>query len=289
MPAPLEAPPPVEQKPAASVPPPVPGFATPASYSPSPPAQPAYQPAAQMPAATRTGLPLVAVMGLASGVGATTLAVNLGLGVMQFGRSCVVDFHQQAGQVAVQLKMVPPRATWVDLANPTQPLDKRRIGGSLMLDHAAGVAVLAAPLGPTRSRLSNDVVNYLFSVLSEGFRRIIVDLPTALDDMTVSALMNASHVVLVIGDDPADLATLPDVYQAVQELGIPGIQHIVINRTRPNGVSHDAVMRAVNHPITADIPYEPAQVNAVTDGMPLVMSRPDSLFSKTVLHLARQL
>lgn len=289
-PAPLEAPPPVQQKSAPSNTSPAP---TSASYSPPPspsPVQAAFQqPAQQMPAPAQTGLPLVAVMGLASGVGATTLAVNLGLGVMQFGRSCIVDFHQQAGQVAVQLKMVPPRATWVDLANPSQALDKRRIGGSLMLDHAAGVAVLAAPLGPTRSRLSYDVVNYLFSVLAEGFRRLIVDLPTALDDMTVAALTNASHVVLVVGDDPADLATIPDVYQAVQELGIRGMQHIVINRTRPSGVSHEAVMRALNHPITADIPYEPAQVDAVTNGMPLVMSRPDSLFSKTVLHLARQL
>jgi MinD-like ATPase involved in chromosome partitioning or flagellar assembly len=64
---------------------------------------------------------------------------------------------------------------------------------------------------------------------------------------------------------------------------------LVINRTRPHGVSHEEVMRTVNQLITADIPYEPGQVNALSEGKPLVMSRPDSLFSRAVLHLARQL
>jgi MinD-like ATPase involved in chromosome partitioning or flagellar assembly len=157
------------------------------------------------------------------------------------------------------------------------------------MDHAAGVAVLGAPLGPTRSRLSGEALQYIFSVLSEGFRRIVADVPTAFDDMTLATLYNASHVVLVVGDNPADVTTIPDVYHAIQDLRLPAVQHIVINRTRPSGVSHDVVMHALNHPITADIPYEISQVDALNQGTPLVMLRPDSLFSKTILHLSRQL
>jgi CheY-like chemotaxis protein len=289
-PAPLEAPPP---SPAEEP------FAPPKGIRPlTPPSQPTTQPAAYQPAAPAagytppampTGVPLIAVVGLASGVGVTTLAVNLALGVMQFGRSCIVDLHQQAGQVAVQLKLIPPRSTWVDLATLTEQMDKRKIGGTLMMDHAAGVAVLGAPLGPTRSRLSGEALQYIFSVLSEGFRRIVADVPTAFDDMTLATLYNASHVVLVVGDNPADVTTIPDVYHAIQDLRLPAVQHIVINRTRPSGVSHDVVMHALNHPITADIPYEISQVDALNQGTPLVMLRPDSLFSKTILHLSRQL
>ena len=77
------------------------------------------EPTAPMPAATRgaviSGLPVVAVLGLGSGVGSTTLAVNLGLGLMQFGRSAIVDLHPNGGEVAVQFRMIPPRATWVEL------------------------------------------------------------------------------------------------------------------------------------------------------------------------------
>jgi MinD-like ATPase involved in chromosome partitioning or flagellar assembly len=207
---------------------------------------------------------------------------------MQFGRSCLVDLHQQAGQVAVQLKMVPPRNTWVDLVSD-QGLDKRMIGSALMLDHAAGVAVLAGPLGPTRARLDARSLNYLFSVLSEGFRRIVVDAQTSLDDMTLATLMHASHLVMVVGDDPADLITVPETLRAVRDLKLPATHHIVLNHTRPSGVTHDAVMRAVNQPLSSDIPFEPAQAEALQNGMPLIMSRPDSLFSRALLQLARQL
>ncbi len=271
-PAPLEPPPPLPAKP--STPGAAPGVgAPPAPGMSSPPG----------------GLPLVAVMGLAGGAGATTLAVNLGLGLMQFGRSCVIDLHQQAGQVAVQLRMVPPRSTWVDLADLSALPDKRTIGSALMLDHAAGIAVLAAPLGPTRSQMSSEMLKYICGVLSEGFRRMVVDLPASLDDMTVGALRYAAHLVLVVGDDPADLINAPDTLRAILDLKLPAVHHVVINRTRPSGVTHEAVMQAINYPITADIPYEPAQVNALSEGMPLVMSRPDSLFSRAVLNLARQL
>jgi len=228
-------------------------------------------------------------MGLASGVGTTTLAVNLGLGLMQIGRSCIVDLHQQAGQVAVQLKMVPPRSTWVDLVRLLPGSDKRLIGSALMLDQRIGVAVLAAPLGATLDQLPAATMHYVFSVLAEGFKRIVLDLPSQINEMVVAALRMASHVLLVVGDDPADLVTVPAMLQSIVELRLPGTLHVVINRTRPHGVTHEAVMQAINQPVTADIPYEPAQVEALTNGTPLVMWRPDSLFSRAILYLARQL
>lgn len=260
---------------------------------PAPPAyqQPAPQPPAQpyQPTAPVTGFPLVAVMGLGSGVGTTTLAVNLALGLMQFGRSCIIDLHQQSGQVAVQLKLVPPKSTWVDLVRMPPGGDKRMIGGSLMLDHRAGVAVMAAPLGATREQLPAPTMQYVFEVLSEGFRRIVADVPTQLNDMTLNVLSGAAHIVLIAGDDPADLVTLPSLLHSIGDLRLPGVHHIVINRTRPHGIPHEEVLRAINQPVSADIPYEPAQVNALAEGTPLVMSRPDSLFSRNILYLARQL
>lgn len=232
---------------------------------------------------------VVAVMGLSSGVGATTLAVNLGLGLMQFGRSCIVDLNTQGGKVAVQLRMVPPRATWRDLVAVAPGSDKRLIGNALMLSHQSGVAVLAAPLQPAQERLAGDTIEYVLSVLSEGFVRIVVDLPPVLSAMNIVALRKAAHIVLVVGDNPADLLLASDALATIDQLGLTGEQHLVFNHTRPHGVTYDQVMAALNKPIVANVPYEPEQVNALTQGIPLVMSQPGSLFSRTVLQLARQL
>jgi CheY-like chemotaxis protein len=233
--------------------------------------------------------PLVAVMGLSSGVGATTLAANLALGLMQFGRSCLIDLSTQGGKVAAQLRMVPPRATWVDLLHVTPGSDKRAIGGALMLNHQSGVAVLAAPLQAVQERLAGDTLAYVLAVLAEGFPRIVADLPPVLSAMNIVTLRQASHIVLVTGDNPADLMLATDALATVEQLGLSGEQHLVFNQTRPHGVTYDQVLQTLNRPIVASIPYQPEQVDALTQGVPLVMSQPGSLFARTVLQLARQL
>ena len=293
MPAPLEppAPPPVTEAPA---PPPPPQPRTAPPPSPAQPPQPVpsagvYQPPAPRPETPTPALPVVAVMGLADGVGTTTMAVNLGLGLMQFGRSCIVDLNNGDGQVAVQLKMTPPKSTWYNLVNLAPGADKRLIGGALMLDRSVGVAILAAPLDPAPQELAPETLQYIFSVLSEGFHRIVVDLPAHLTPMSTHALRLASHIVLVVGENPADLVTVPKTLEAIDRLGLKGQQHIVINRTRPHGVSHEDVVKTINRPIEADIPYEPDQISALMEGRPLVMSQPGSLFARAILHLARQL
>jgi CheY-like chemotaxis protein/MinD-like ATPase involved in chromosome partitioning or flagellar assembly len=234
------------------------------------------------------GLPLVAVVGLGSGVGATTVAVNLGLGLMQFGRSCIADLHYQAGHVSAQLNLIA-KGNWSSLASVEPGGDKRQIAGTLTLEHPSGVAILAAPTSPTQARLRGDTLHYVFSVLSEGFKRIVVDLPAGLDPMNVASLQDARHIVLVIGDNPANLGNIPNAIATLQDMRLGGTVHLVLNHTRPHGVTHETVMQTLNAPLAADIPYEPAQVDAVTRGLPLIMSQPSSLFSRTILQLARQL
>ncbi|MBN1312297.1 MAG: response regulator [Anaerolineae bacterium] len=266
-----------EEKPA-----PPPGFEASAAPLPAP-AQPV-----DVPSSPKEMLPLVAVVGLGSGVGATTVTVNLGLGLMQFGRSCILDFHHQAGHIAAQLNLIS-KGNWADLADVEPGGDKRKIAGTLTLEHPSGVAVLAAPPSATQVRLGGEGLHYIFNVLTEGFKRIIVDLPAGLDPMSVATLQEARNIVLVIGDSPANMANIPNAIAALKDLNLGGEIHLVLNHTRPHGVTHEAVMQALDAPLAADIPYEPAQVEAVTKGLPLIMYQPSSLFSRTILQLARQL
>jgi CheY-like chemotaxis protein len=234
-------------------------------------------------------LPLIAVMGLTSGVGATTLAVNIGLNLMQTGRSCIVDLNTQVGQVSIHLKMAPPRVTWHDLLNVSPGTDKRAIGGALMLDRSVGVAILAAPMQPVSDRLSDSTLSYILQVLSEGFHSIVADLPSLVNTMNMTTLRQARKIVLVVGDDPADLMLAKDALFNIQSVGLQAAMHVVLNHTRPHGVSVEDVMQTLNSPVLATFPYEPTQVSALTQGIPLVVSQPDTLFSRSVAQLVRQL
>jgi CheY-like chemotaxis protein len=278
-------------EPAQAAPPPPPGFdAMPAQ-------QPVYQqPAAQAPAyqagypapAHPAALPLVAVMGLSRAAGTTTLAVNLALALQQFGRSCVIDLNTRTSDVAVHLKR-SPRGSWYNLLNLAPGSDKRIIGSVLTMDHPSGVGLLAAPGGMVMERLPNQTLHYILGVLAEGFRRMVADLSTDLDATNIFTLNEADHIVLVLGNNPADLTPALNMLAAVEAMRLPGQIHIVMNHARPDGLNYEAAMRALNYPLAADIPYEMTQPQSLASGMPLMMVQPNSLFARTVLHLARQL
>ncbi|MGF1506387.1 MAG: response regulator [Anaerolineae bacterium] len=231
---------------------------------------------------------VVAVLGLSTGAGATTLAINLTLGLMQFGRSCLIDLVGTDPRVSYQLGLIPPRSTWEDLLIIDECADKRFIGQTLIM-HKSGIGVIAAPEQQPPEHLSGAVLRYIYDVLAEGFRRIVVDLPSPLNPMTIATLRVAKHVVLVVGDTPSALQTAPGTLAMLEEMGLPGKHHIVINRTHPQGASHEEVLRALNRPIAADVVYEPNQNKAIETGTPLLMSQPNSLFSRAIIYLSRHL
>lgn len=234
-------------------------------------------------------LPVTAVMGLSSGVGATTLAVNLGLALAETQRTCIVDLHHTDGRAAIQLRMVPPRATWEALLGIEPGGDKRQIGGALTFDRQRNIGVMAAPVQSARELLTPEQLEYILSVLTEAFPAIVVSLPPDLNDMTNTALCLAQQVVLVVGEDPTNLLTAKERLNHLASFKLPGKVRVVLNRTRPHGVSYEEAMQTVNRPFVANIPYEPAQVEAVTEGTPLIHLRPDSLFSQVVRQLSQEL
>ncbi len=287
VPAPLEVP---RISPASGLSPTPSGYASAPAFptATQPPTGPLTEPYA-VPGELVTGmLPLVAVMGLSSGVGATTLAVNLGQTLAQAGRACIVDLNTQAGQVAVQLRMVPPHATWLDLVGIEPGSDKRLIGGALMFNRASGLAVLAAPLQAVEDRLGSQSLAYVLSVLSEGFHHIVADLPPVLNIMNATVLQHARHIVLVLGDDPARLMVVPDILANIERMKLPGRLYLVLNRTRPHGITYEEVAATLNRPLAARLPYEPRQVDALNQGAPLVTVHPDAPFCRAVFELARQ-
>lgn len=229
------------------------------------------------------------VMGLSSGVGATTLAVNLGLTLAEAQRACIVDLHHADGRAAIQLRMVPPRATWEDLLNIEPGGDKRQVGGALTFDRQRNIGLLAAPLQSPTELLTSEQLEYILSVLTEAFPAIVISLPSEINDMTYTALCLAQQVTLIVGEDPTNLLSARERLYHLESFELPGRVRVVLNRTRPHGVAYEEAMQTVNRPFVANIPYEPAQVEAVTNGTPLIHSQPDSLFAQVVRQLAQQL
>lgn len=245
------------------------------------PAQPAPE--------ERPRYPLTVVTGVRSGVGATTLAVNVALMLARRARTCLVELHPCGGRAALQMQMKTRPVSWHNLVDLPPGGDKWRVGTALTFDQNRGLALLASPREPVDVLLSAEQLEYIVSVLCEAFPHIVATLPPELNGMAVDALCLAEHVVLVVGEDPRDLPGVPERLQRLEALGLRGEVLVVLNQTRPYGVSHDEVVAAINRPLAASVPYEPAHMRALGEEEPLVLSRPDLLFSQSIAGLVRRL
>lgn len=233
-------------------------------------------------------LSVISVIGLSTGVGATTVAINLSLGAMQFGRTCILDL-QDYGNVAAQLKLSSASNSWANLNRLRPGDDKKIIGQTLILNHESGVAVMASPNQRVERRIGDGGLLYMLRVLNEGFSRLIVLLPTAPTRMSETVLKVSENIVAVVGDDPTSISAAQNSLETIEQLDVRAPLHLVLNRTRPHGMSFEEVSSTLNYPLVASIPYEQNQLDALSTGRPMIMLKPDSLYARSIIQLARQL
>ncbi|KMW59520.1 Type II/IV secretion system ATPase TadZ/CpaE [Candidatus Rhodobacter oscarellae] len=142
---------------------------------------------------------IVTIHGLAGGVGATTMAVNLAWELANLDKKnppkvCLLDLDLQFGSVATFLDL-PRREAVYELLSDTESMDNDSFMQSLVSFNDK-ISVLTAPseilpldiLGP-------DDIERLLSIASSNFDYIVVDMPTTIVQWT-EAVLSQSHVYL---------------------------------------------------------------------------------------------
>jgi twitching motility two-component system response regulator PilH len=251
------------------------------------------EPARANPAARRTSfptnLPVLTVIGLRGGSGATTVAVNLAMVLQERkkARTCIVDLSRAGGHVGLHLRMVP-RQSWGDLLGAGDAADARLIGSTLTAHPGTGLSVLAAPSIPSMNTLSQNAMIHILSVLSGNYQQIVVD-ADGLNPASVGALLVSHAVIVVMGDDVMAVHTTSNMMQSLQNLGVEmGRVRVCVNHTRSDpGVPSQTILKALGRPIAAEIPYDANQVQAMRRGTPLVTATPDSAFAQAMIQLLR--
>jgi pilus assembly protein CpaE len=250
--------------------------------------EPARSAPAARTASLPVNLPLVTVIGLRGGSGATTVAVNLAMILQERkARACIVDLSRAGGHVALHLRMVP-RQSWGDLLGAGDAPDARLVGSMVTPHPGTGLSVLAAPPIPSMNTLSQNAMTHILSVLAGNFQQIVVD-ADGLNPASVGALLVSQVVIVVMGDDVMAVHTTTNMMQSLQKLGVDmGRVRVCVNHSRPDpGVPSQTILKAIGRPIAAEIPYDANQVQAMRRGTPLVMATPDSPFAQATIQLLR--
>jgi pilus assembly protein CpaE len=233
---------------------------------------------------------LVVVTSPKGGVGTTTVATNLAVGLRQISNTRVVlaDFGLQFGDVGV-LMNIWARNTMQEIFAHAQDIDDSLLNGVLQ-QHSSGVQVLLAPNTPEAAgELDQETLTIILDSLLERFSYVVCDTWSFLDEITETLLAKADEVLVVTTPEVPALKNTKSFLEHIEAQNlVSGRITLVLNRfPSVNGISLQDVQKHLRHPVGANIPSEGQFVtHSVNRGIPVVASHPQTWVAQSLLKLA---
>ncbi len=197
---------------------------------------PAPPPSAQPPVTTKaidephTGKS-VAVFSVKGGVGKTTIAVNLAVGLVKLfqARTLIVDADLWFGDVGILLNVAAGKSIW-DLCEKDEPdivaLQKA------VVQHESGVWVLLRPWDVTSvEKMEIARIPAIIQMYRTLFDYVIVDMQPAVDELNLQILDGSDSILLVTTPEIGATANSSRFMQITESLGYTNKTSLIVNRS----------------------------------------------------------
>ncbi|MDQ0663515.1 Flp pilus assembly CpaE family ATPase [Arthrobacter ulcerisalmonis] len=216
---------------------------------------------------------VVAVMSPKGGVGKTTIATNLavGLGKTYPMGVVIVDLDLQFGDVASGL-LLEPEHTITESVVGAASQDSMVLKTYLSV-HPAGIYVLCGPRNPIEmDKISGEHVSHLLAQLQQEFQFVIVDTAPGLGEHVLATLELATDAVWVCGMDIPSIRGLRTGIKILSELDLlPERRHVVLNMAdRRTGLSLQDVEATIGAPVDVVLPRSRSLPFSTNKGVPLL-------------------
>jgi len=233
------------------------------------------------------------VVGARTGVGSTTLAVNLALELhKKGGKTALLDFARTSGDVALFLDVVTDYS-WSNAVHSLERLDPIFLDG-LMYHHSSGLKILAAPCYPdTVLPLHPSAMESILSTACDSFDHIVVDMGGGMSKRLAKLCEMAEKIFMVT------LMSLPSLVDGKLILSLcDGCSplanekmDLVVNRpSKKVFISMAEVEKITGKPVSFTIPEDGDVVlAAINQGEPLAKLYRKSQSAKAVRKIAGHL
>lgn len=236
---------------------------------------------------------VIVVFGPKGGIGTSVLVVNLAVAMQQQPdvKVAVVDASLQFGDVGVMLNLQMSRSI-SDLSEAINDLDNDLVS-TVISPHPSGIKVLLAPPRPELAELVlADHLERIIAQMRTMFDYIIIDTPSVLNDLVLTALDLADRVLLLTTADIPSIRNTSLVFQVVEALGYPRAKiRLVLSRfDQKNPITPKMIADNLKHEMAFQVPLDGITVSSsIRQGLPFVTEQRSKPIAQAVRKMAEQL
>ncbi len=240
---------------------------------------------------------IISVFSTKGGVGRSLIAVNLACGLRKLTqkRVALVDLDLQFGDDAVLMDIKPTNmiSTLARDCKEVESVDYDLLESYMHTHEPSGVDLLPSPGQPHEAEFVEETdVQKILRALRRHYHYIVIDTSTHISEPVIAAIESSDLVLLLLTLELPTIKNGKLMLDLMDELGLSrNLVKIVMNRDVPDSeIQLEEVEEALGEEIIGSLPSSGQIVMpSIDEGTPVLLSHPESDFSRSLLDLLRRI